>query len=199
MPTKMINDDKKALRRELKEVRASLPEEYVRGARQSILDLLFSHPAFIKAKTVLTYYPVGSELDVLEIARHSLALGKQVAFPLCHPEGPYMTFHLVGSLRELSENIGSYGIPEPCADSPAVFDFSDSVCIVPALAFSKDGYRIGYGKGYYDRFLESFDGLSLGLVYHRLLLDSLPTDKYDKKVQLIITEKEVLPTDEALE
>ena len=195
----MINDEKKALRRELKTLRASLPEEYVRGARQSILDLLFSHPAFIKAKTVLTYYPVGSELDVLEIARYSLSLGKQVAFPLCHPEGPYMTFHLIDSFRELSATVGSYGIPEPREDSPVISDLSDSICIVPALAFSRDGFRIGYGKGYYDRFLDGFDGISVGLVYHRLLLDSLPTDKYDKKVQLIITEKEVLPTDEALE
>ena len=156
-----------------------------------MISSLLSLPQVQNAKTVLTFYPVGSEPAILPIAEAALTLGKRVAFPLCHPEGPFMTFHSVDSLDALTN--GSYGIPEPDGISPAVSELEDAICIVPALAFDENGYRLGYGKGYYDRFLSSFDGVSVGLVFSSLLLCNLPRDEYDEKVDIIITEKEMKP------
>ena len=111
LPTDKANAEKKLLRVELRKRRAALDDEYRKSSDRKLIDALFSLPQFKNAKTVLTFYPVGSEPSVLEIAEKSLSLGKQVAFPLCHPEGPYMTFHLVKSITDLT--VGSYGIPEP--------------------------------------------------------------------------------------
>lgn len=189
LPTDKASSQKKLLRRELRQIRGSLDGEYRRSADEKLMDSLFSLPQFKNAKTILTFFPVGSEPSILGIAEKSLAHGKQVAFPLCHPEGPYMTFHAVESLASLT--LGSYGISEPDETFPKVSDFTDALCIVPALSFDKSGYRLGYGKGYYDRFLKDFGGVAVGLVYNELLFDDLPRDQYDEKVNIIITEKEV--------
>ena len=189
LPTDKANAEKKLLRVELRKRRAALDDEYRKSSDRKLIDALFSLPQFKNAKTVLTFYPVGSEPSVLEIAEKTLSLGKQVAFPLCHPEGPYMTFHLVKSITDLT--VGSYGIPEPDEAFSTVSELTDALCVVPALAFDRSGYRLGYGKGYYDRFLGSFCGTSVGLVYDELLFEELPRDKYDEKVDIIITEKEV--------
>ena len=191
LPTDLASAKKALLRRELRAVRNALGAEYRRNAEEKMISSLLSLPQFQNAKTVLTFYPVGSEPAILPIAEAALTLGKRVAFPLCHPEGPFMTFHSVGSLDALTN--GSYGIPEPDGISPAVSELEDAICIVPALAFDENGYRLGYGKGYYDRFLSSFDGVSVGLVFSSLLLCDLPRDEYDEKVDIIITEKEMKP------
>ena len=191
LPTDLASAKKALLRRELRAVRNALGAEYRRNAEEKMISSLLSLPQFQNAKTVLTFYPVGSEPAILPIAEAALTLGKRVAFPLCHPEGPFMTFHSVDSLDALTN--GSYGIPEPDGISPAVSELEDAICIVPALAFDENGYRLGYGKGYYDRFLSSFDGVSVGLVFSSLLLCDLPRDEYDEKVDIIITEKEMKP------
>ena len=191
LPTDLASAKKALLRRELRAVRNALGAEYRRNAEEKMISSLLSLLQFQNAKTVLTFYPVGSEPAILPIAEAALTLGKRVAFPLCHPEGPFMTFHSVDSLDALTN--GSYGIPEPDGISPAVSELEDAICIVPALAFDENGYRLGYGKGYYDRFLSSFDGVSVGLVFSSLLLCDLPRDEYDEKVDIIITEKEMKP------
>ena len=189
LPTDKASLEKKLLRVELRQRRAAIGGDYKKASDKKLIDSLLSLPQFKNAKTILTFFPVGSEPSILAIAEESLALGKQVAFPLCHPEGPYMTFHSVDSLAALT--LGNYGIPEPAETLPTVSDFTDALCVVPALAFDRSGFRLGYGKGYYDRFLCSFGGISVGLVYDELLFEELPRDKYDEKVDIIITEKEV--------
>ena len=85
---------------------------------------------------------------------------------------------------------GSYGICEPTGERE-LFGDENTLCVVPAAVFSKDGYRIGYGKGYYDRFLADFKGISVGFSYDATLVDSLPFDEYDARLDMIITEKGV--------
>ena len=98
-----------------------------------------------------------------------------------------MIFHEISCITDLK--IGMYGIPEPCEDLPVFIPKGHCVCVIPALAFDKRGYRIGYGKGYYDRFLRDFCGTKVGLCYSEFLKDTIPTGKYDSNVDTIITEK----------
>ena len=88
---------------------------------------------------------------------------------------------------------GKFGIPEPIPACP-LFEKngrSSALILVPALAFDKDGYRLGYGKGYYDRYLEDFVVTSVGLVYYDFIADRLPRGRFDRAVDLLATEKGV--------
>ena len=127
--------------------------------------------------------------SLLPLAEQALRLGKRIAFPLCHPKTHKMTFHAVDTLGELT--VGAYGIPEPDHHLPTVTANARTLCIVPALSFDRFGYRLVYGGGYYDRFLSEFAGISVGLVYEALCVEELPRDRYDERVDLIITEKGV--------
>ena len=110
-----------------------------------------------------------------------------VALPVTHKEIPKITFHKINSLSELK--VGEYGIPEPAPSAPEIKGGEKTICIVPALAYDKDGNRLGYGGGYYDRFLSTYKGISILAIYSFLYTDSLPTDEYDMAVHRIITEK----------
>ena len=94
---------------------------------------------------------------------------------------------LAPTLDELER--GAYSIPEPRADAEVFSHRRHALCIVPALAFDRRGFRLGYGGGYYDKFLKEFDGVSLGVTYDALIADKLPTGVYDVPVDVIITER----------
>lgn len=100
-----------------------------------------------------------------------------------------MDFHPVSRLSELTA--GAYGIPEPSAHSPSLTaeETANALCVVPALSVAPSGYRLGYGGGYYDRFLRNFTGRTVCPVYRCMLTEELPFDRYDQRVDLIITEE----------
>ena len=180
--------EKKAfLRAHFKELRKGISNE----SRFLLDTALFSNvaalPQFKEANTVLCYYPVKGEPNIIPLIKHAIKLGKRVAFPISHEKERHLSFHSVSDISELS--IGTYGIPEPTSTAPEITDFENSLCIVPALAFDTQGRRLGYGGGYYDRFLSGFRGVSLGLAYSFFLVDELPTDEHDALVDIILTEK----------
>ena len=100
-----------------------------------------------------------------------------------------MEFKVVKELDCLSA--GSYSIPEPPVDAETVTDLSGTVCLVPGLVFDKAGYRVGYGKGYYDRFLSTYPGTKLGIVYSDFILDRVPRGRFDRRVDTLVTERGV--------
>lgn len=186
-----IFEQKQALRRQYRALRASFSETERAVWNSALANRLFSLLAYGVAKVLLLYYPVKEEPDLLPIARRALADGKRIAFPISMETDCTLRFGCVNSPEELIP--GAYGIPEPPHNAPLLGknDFSHSLCLVPGLIFDEKGFRLGYGKGYYDRFLAEFDGVCVGLVYHSLLVPSLPVEETDQAVQLIITEKEV--------
>ena len=187
-----LNQVKSELRQELKKKRAEIAKDGYRSiAGKKAVTCITALDEFIKADTVLTFYPVGNEIDVIPIFKIAKDLGKKVAFP-CSLAGGKLVFRVVGDLSELGATV--HNIPEPTRASPEVIDFNNSVCIVPALAFDTDGYRIGYGGGYYDRFLSSYTGTAIGVAYDGMIVDALPRDKFDLPVRIIITERRVLRT-----
>ncbi len=149
----------------------------------------------LDAHTLLLYYPVKNEINLLPLASEALKLGLQVAFPISQTETLTLDFRRIGSPEEL--HTGAYGICEPSQNAPLPLLDSGAMCVVPALAYDKRGYRLGYGKGYYDRFLKDFSGTSVGAVASDLLLDSLPTNQTDIAVDIIITETGVIRPNES--
>ena len=148
---------------------------------------LFALPAYQKAKTVLAYASLPDEVNTDVIIERALADGKTVAVPYCEAEKGIMTFYTINSLSDLHS--GSYGIREPQPRPSALLtDFCDALILVPALCFDANGYRLGYGGGYYDRFLEKHSFISVGLCYNSLIKNDLPKDKHDKSVSIVITE-----------
>ena len=184
--------EKAALRRELLALRRSFSPWERERWNDDLCQAVGASDAFALCELLLCYCPVRGEADPLPLARLALRLGKRVAFPVSHVEDCTLSFHAVGSLDELTT--GAYGIPEPPVSSAPITDFSQALCLVPALSFDRDGYRLGYGKGYYDRFLSRFDGVSVGVVYSPCLRDRLPRNGTDLAVDRIFTEKgELLP------
>ena len=178
---------KSELRRTLKDRRNSILQSgYAAVASSAITDSIKKLDAFLHSNTVLMFYPIGSEIDILPLFDAAKSLGKRIAFP-CSCAGGVLVFRYVNELCELAAR--TYNIPEPEISAAEVVDFSDSVCITPALAFDTDGYRIGYGGGYYDRFLANYDGTSIGVAYDDLIINDVPRDKFDLPVDIIITER----------
>lgn len=173
------------LRKELKKLRDAVEEKAIKDS--FISEQLFSLTAFKNAETVLLYYSAGSEVSTKEIFRQCLKNGKKVAFPICLDNNGIMDFFIVNDENDLCE--GMYGIKAPSDGCSRLEATDNCICIVPGLAFDNNGYRIGYGKGYYDRYLSNFPGLSVGLCYEVLHLDSIPVNRHDIKVNYLITDK----------
>lgn len=179
-------DEKHTLRKKYKRLRDSLSEktgEYSRLICERCADL----DEFKRADTVLLYFAKGSEVDLSSLAETALGRGKRVAYPRCGGEGK-MEFYKISSLSELEK--GSFGIMEPPADAP-FYGEDGAICFVPALAFDSEGFRLGWGGGYYDRYLAGFGGTKVGVAYDICVADKLPRGKYDIKTDYIITESKV--------
>lgn len=171
--------------------RALAPEE--RASRDAkICEYARGLVSFRFAEYVLMYAATPDEIDIYDIARAALAKSKKVAFPRCTPETHTMKYHIISSLDELAPD--NYGIPEPPPTAPIYDpegDTGSAICFVPGLVYDRDGYRLGYGKGFYDRFLSSFAGSSIGIVYSDFILPEVPRGRYDMKVDILLTEKGV--------
>ena len=183
--------EKNRIRSACMEARRALSPS-VKAQRDSVIcRTLCAAASFRYADTVLLYAPLSHEINIDPVAEAALACGKQICYPRCETRDRTMRFHYVSDLSELTP--GAYRIPEPPESNP-VFDPSaarSAVCIVPALAYGRDGHRIGYGQGYYDRYLRTFCGARIGVVYRDALFETLPHGKYDLTVHAVITEKGV--------
>jgi len=140
------------------------------------------------AKTILCYVSKSIEVDTFGIIRDALDAGKQVAVPRCIDGTRLMDFYLIRSLDGDLEK-GAFGVMEPVVDKcEKLTDFSRSICIVPALQYDLDGFRLGYGGGYYDRFLSGYNGVKVGAIYSGCVKPELPRGKFDVPVDILLTE-----------
>ena len=188
--------DKKALRAEYKSRRKAIPTVGKQKLDSLIRQRITETAEFRKAKTVLLYAPVQGEIDLLPLAQICRELGKEVGFPVSMDDGT-----LLFRSPEAGDALitGAYGIPEPPKTAKESTLDEHTLCIVPALTFDRNGNRLGYGKGYYDRFLEHFTGMTLGAVYKKLIADALPAEPHDRPVDLLVHEGGVLQCNQTLE
>ncbi len=176
---------KKELRKTLLAERRGLDKSYRQERDIMIYNNLIDLPELAEADTVLTYVSTEIEVDTIYLIDTLLRSGFTVGVPKC--EGKTMRFIEIDSLCDLET--GAYGILEPKGDK-VIDDFEGSVCITPALAFDEEGYRTGYGGGYYDRFLADYTGISVGICYEQFIRPVIK-EEHDLNVNIIVTEKEI--------
>ena len=178
--------DKKELRRLYKSVRKSIMPKDKSDFDKRIFTSLINSPIYQKSKSLMIYVSFNDEADTINIIRYALSDGRIVAVPYCN--GTDMEFLVINSLDDLSE--GEFGIPTANPEKNHVFnDFKDALCIVPGLSFDIFGNRLGYGGGFYDRFLINKDVVTLGITYERCLSERLQNEEHDVRIDYILTEK----------
>lgn len=187
-----IRTQKNEIRARYKEKRASLAPEQKRARDAKVCSLLLQLATFRFADTLLLYSPRADEIDINPIIDRALELGKRVALPRCEAEQRGMTYHFIDSREQLRP--GAFGILEPPPTLPCYHPLKDNhaaVCVVPALVFDRNGFRLGYGKGYYDRYLPAFKGTKVGIIYQDFILPRVPRGRYDLAVDVMVTDKGV--------
>ncbi|MBE5919920.1 MAG: 5-formyltetrahydrofolate cyclo-ligase [Pseudobutyrivibrio ruminis] len=156
---------------------------------------------FKGANIFLCYYPFGSEVDLLPLYENLLNKGKTLYFPVSDVKNHKLHFYKISHLR--SDFVkGAYDIMEPRCDL-GIFDYQNIIlnqsnkiiCITPGLVFDRAFNRIGYGAGFYDRFLEDKNLVKIAMCFSNQLRTSIPTCEHDVKMNIIVTEDEVLKGD----
>lgn len=174
--------DKTELRREIREKkRAMTPEEIERRSRE--LGRKFAATeAYRKARTIYGYMPYNQEVRTVPMLEQALRDGKKVAVPKCY--GDEMKFIYLDDLTKVAK--GYAGIPEPIADEPVAHD-ETALVLMPGLAFDPQGHRIGYGGGFYDKFLSREPNHpTLALCYDFQMLPHLDTEEHDIPVDVVL-------------
>ena len=186
-----IRPIKKKLRAQARTMRRSMSPEGKQTLDRKIKNRLLNMWALRQVDTVLCYVSTDIEVDTRELINALLQMGKRVAVPRCEDGKAEMNFYYIDSLESLSA--GSFGVDEPDPQKCVMVGKTEgTVCIVPAFMFDKSGYRLGYGKGYYDRYLSGYKGSTIGICYGDNIVDELYHGKYDRTVQLVVTEKEII-------
>ncbi|RMA93197.1 5-formyltetrahydrofolate cyclo-ligase [Hydrogenothermus marinus] len=179
---------KKSIREKILEKRNK--HRYAEEDSKRIIDKLINLPQLKKADTIMLYYPHKNEVNILPLF-YKLS-DKTFLFPKTTSEDILPV--KVDSLDNFSK--GRFGILEPQGE---LFNPKDiDIVIVPAVAFDETGHRIGYGKGYYDRFLKKTDALKIGVAYDFQVLDKFPTEHHDIPVDLIVTPTKIIKIKEEL-
>lgn len=184
--------EKQRLREERLAAREALSEQERSVLDDRITQKLLATSEYAEATTVLTYVSVLSEVSTRMFIECALRDGKTVAVPRCLP-GHCLEFVAIASLEQLVA--APFNLLEPAKELPAVTEDqkNNSICIVPALLVDTKGYRLGYGAGFYDRFLSTYPGKKICLAYQQnLSRTTLPHTSFDVAVDLVITESDVL-------
>ena len=186
-----VKEEKIALRKRLMALRDAIPLPQKAEWDKKICLLVSSLAVFRFAEVVLIYHPIRSEVDVRPLMQAAIADGKEVYLPLCDKvEAGKMQFYRITDESQLS--VGSFGVREPDGTTE-LYTLSEkrAVCIVPGLAYDKNGYRLGYGKGYYDRFMQNFTGDSIAVSYSDLIVSQIPHNRFDMRASIVVSEKGV--------
>ena len=180
-----VSEQKAALRKRLRSMRRALTAEQIEEASLALCARVVGLSEFTTAATILSYIPAKGEIDVRYINRIAQEMGKTVAYPLCIEDGGLRLLvpNGDGALRP-----GSYGIPEPVPELSKELRAEDiDLIIVPAVAFTADCRRLGQGGGYYDRLLMRAGAVTVGVGYDFQLLEDLPTEPHDRRLDLAVT------------
>lgn len=184
------SNTKNSLRKSVLSFRISLDKNDVLSMSADIFRQFLSIEKIQTSSKFMLYVDFRNEVATRDIISKLLDLGKEVYLPVTLKEEKKLIPKRIFSLDNLVS--GAYGILEPRIDAPTIDNSLLDVVIVPGSVFDKNGYRTGYGGGYYDRFLESTDALKVGVCFDFQLVDDVFPENHDKRMDFIITEKEVL-------
>lgn len=190
----MANDareEKERLRKRYLLWRDSLLKDEVNKKSKKIISKILTLDEYKSAKRVLLYYPFRNEVNVLLLLKEKG--GKSFYFPVVDFENKRLVVKkLEGKISDGDFLVNKFGIPEPKSKCILKDKSLIDVVVVPAVVFDREGYRIGFGGGYYDKFLKTVSGCKIGVCYSEQLLKKLPHQRFDVKVDFVITEEEVV-------
>ena len=178
--------EKARLRRKLLDERDSLSLDFINVTSKQIQDNLRKVDFFRNAKSVGCYYSIGSEVRTQGILQEILNSGKALSLPKVEKNN--LVFRKIKSLSELEQ--GNFSVMEPKESCLTVKKIH--VIIVPAIALTREGYRLGYGYGYYDRYLSDKKSKTIALTYSKQIVRGFPHSDRDVRINYIITEDEII-------
>ena len=174
--------NKKELRAMIREKKRAMTPAEIENKSAELGRLLRQTEAYRDAKTIYGYLPYNQEVRTTPMLEQALADGKRIAVPKCY--GDEMRFIFMEDLSLVEK--GYANIPEPVADGP-IADDETALVLMPGLAFDREGHRIGYGGGFYDKFLAAEPGHpTLALCYDFQMMDHLETEEFDIPVDTVL-------------
>ena len=174
--------DKKTLRKQIREQKRAMTPEQIATASEKLVQMFLDTELYHQAETIYGYLPYNQEVRTVPLLQQALADGKRVAVPKVYEDE--MKFIYMTDLTQVAE--GYAGIPEPIADDP-VADDPTALVLIPGMAFDTQGHRIGYGGGFYDRFLaEEPNHPTIALCYDFQMVEDLPTEEFDIPVDCVL-------------
>ncbi|MEM1269440.1 MAG: 5-formyltetrahydrofolate cyclo-ligase [Bacteroidota bacterium] len=178
---------KAALRKSLLAQRAAVQPAHRREWSAAISTHIAGLPAIQSAQTIHCFWPMEDrgEVDLAPFVEHQWRAGTRIVLPVMQPNGRLEHREFKGRAHLVTNR---WGVSEPLTGALVLPSELDCV-IVPGLAFDKRGYRLGYGKGFYDRFLADLNVPTIGVCFSQFLLDELPFDAYDVPVSSVVTER----------
>lgn len=184
---------KEELRRRLIILRDKIDESKRLEYSGIITEKLLNLKEFSEASEIFCYFSIKKEIFTEDIISRALRDNKRVALPVCTDGN--MIFRYIGGFENRTDRSeylekGSFGVYEPKSCCKQAYPSEKTVCITPALCYNEDGYRIGYGKGFYDRFFENSSCIKIGLCYEDFIQDFKPSEN-DISVNIIITENKI--------
>ena len=174
--------NKQELRRSIREQKRAMTEEEIVSRSAKLAELFYASEAYRQARTIYGYLPYNQEVRTVPMLERAMKEGKRVAVPKCY--GDEMKFIYMDDLSKVEK--GYANIPEPIADEP-VADDETALVLMPGLAFDPQGHRIGYGGGFYDKFLaQEPNHPTLALCYEFQMLPHLETEEFDIPVDCVL-------------
>ena len=174
--------DKKALRSTIRQQKRAMSEEEIQRRSEKLAELFYASELYRNAATIYGYLPYNQEVRTTPMLEQALRDGKRIAVPKVY--GEEMKFIYMEDLSQVEK--GYAGIPEPIADDP-IADDETALVLMPGMAFDPQGHRIGYGGGFYDKFLASEPNHpTLALCYEFQMLPSLETEEHDIPVDCVL-------------
>lgn len=181
---------KNNLRSRYREIREKMNPKDKHIMDEKILHKLTLLNEYIRSKDILVYVSKDIEVSTYEIIHDAWKKGKRVAVPRCNTEDRSMDFYYIKSMDDLEK--GAFGLYEPIKEKCEMFKVtSRGLCIVPGFCFDQNGYRLGYGHGYYDRFFQKFRGIKVGICYSNCMKFYLPNGRFDRAVDIVVNDKYV--------
>ena len=180
-----MNKEKNQLRQTMQKRIQAFENEYIENADKQIAGHILDSDLYKEATTIFTFITMNREIDVLPIVRQALKDNKTVCAPKCY-DGGRMDALKISSLDDMI--IGRKDVPEPEESCPLVCKEDIDLILVPCLAADISGYRLGYGGGYYDMYLESYKGNSLLLCREEQLVEEIPVESFDISTGYLVTE-----------
>ncbi len=178
-------EEKSAFRKAALKRRAQIENRQEKS--EQIAKKLVATKIYQEAEAIFAYMSYRSEVDTKSVILQALSDRKTVALPRVIPQTSKMVFCKITSLSDCEA--GSYGILEPKADCPVITPTSKSLILVPGYAFTRDGMRMGYGGGYYDRYLQAYsDAVAVGYAFEEQLFESIPSEEHDRQLDFVVTQ-----------